>query len=98
MDRKSKYSESVKRKVVVVDDEYVNRQMLGFIISQQYYVIYAENGRDALEKIRSSEQDISLVLLDIMMPEMDGFEFLNIVKEDEKLRQIPVIVLTLFYR
>ena len=98
MDRKSKYSESVKRKVVVVDDEYVNRQMLGFIISQQYDVIYAENGRDALEKIRSSEQDISLVLLDIMMPEMDGFEFLNIVKEDEKLRQIPVIVLTLFYR
>ena len=98
MDRKSKYSESVKRKVIVVDDEYVNRQMLGFIISQQYDVIYAENGRDALEKIRSSEQDISLVLLDIMMPEMDGFEFLNIVKEDEKLRQIPVIVLTLFYR
>ena len=94
MDRKSKYSGSVKRKVVVVDDEYVNRQMLGFIISQQYDVIYAENGRDALEKIRESDQEISLVLLDIMMPEMDGFELMTVMKEDDQLKKIPIIVLT----
>lgn len=94
MDRKSRYSESMKRKVIVVDDEYVNRQMLGFIISQKYDVIYAENGRDALEKIRASEKEISLVLLDIMMPEMNGFELMEVMKADDELKQIPIIVLT----
>ena len=42
MDRKLKYSEGIKRKVLVVEDEYINRQMLGYIISQKYEVIYAE--------------------------------------------------------
>lgn len=94
MDRKTKYSEGIKRKVLVVDDEYVNRQMLGYIISQKYDVMYAENGRDALEKIRASKLELSLVLLDIMMPEMDGFELIEIMKADDSLKQIPIIVLT----
>lgn len=94
MDRKSRYSAGIKRKVIVVDDEYVNRQMLGFIISQKYDVMYAENGRDALEKIKTVKTELSLVLLDIMMPEMDGFELIKIMKDDEELRHIPIIVLT----
>lgn len=94
MDRKSRYSAGIKRKVIVVDDEYVNRQMLGFIISQQYDVIYAENGRDALEKIRETKSELSLVLLDIMMPEIDGFEVIRIMKEDAELKNIPIVVLT----
>ena len=94
MDRKSRYSAGIKRKVIVVDDEYVNRQMLGFIISQKYDVMYAENGRDALEKIKTVKTELSLVLLDIMMPEMDGFELIKIMKDDEELRHIPLIVLT----
>ena len=94
MDRKAKYQQGIKRKVLVVDDEYVNRQMLGYIISQQYDVLYAENGRDALEKIRAAKSDISLVLLDIMMPEMDGFELIQIMKDDDELKTIPIIVLT----
>lgn len=94
MDRKAKYQLGIKRKVLVVDDEYVNRQMLGYIISQQYDVLYAENGRDALEKIRATRTELSLVLLDIMMPEMDGFELIQIMKADDDLKSIPVIVLT----
>ena len=94
MDRKSKYQEGMKRKVIVVDDEYVNRQMLGYIISQKYDVIYAENGRDALDKIRETKRELSLVLLDIMMPEMDGFELIQIMKSDDELKDIPIIVLT----
>ncbi|MBR1598049.1 MAG: EAL domain-containing protein [Lachnospiraceae bacterium] len=94
MDRKAKYQLGIKRKVLVVDDEYVNRQMLGYIISQQYDVLYAENGRDALEKIRATRTELSLVLLDIMMPEMDGFELMQIMKGDDDLKSIPVIVLT----
>lgn len=94
MDRKTKYQQGMKRKVLVVDDEYVNRQMLGYIISQKYDVVYAENGRDALEKLRAAKSEISLVLLDIMMPEMDGFELIQIMKDDDELKSIPVIVLT----
>lgn len=94
MDRKSKYSENIKRKILIVDDEYVNRQMLGYIISRKYEVQYAENGRDALEKIRTLKKELSLVLLDILMPEMDGFELMTIMKEDEELKEIPIIVLT----
>lgn len=94
MDRKMKYSEGMKRKVIVVDDEYVNRQMLGYIISQKYEVMYAENGRVALEKIRMAKNELSLVLLDIMMPEMDGFELIDIMTKDDELKQIPIIVLT----
>ncbi|MBR6316110.1 MAG: EAL domain-containing protein [Lachnospiraceae bacterium] len=94
MDRRLKYSEHSKKLVLVVDDESVNRQMLGYIVSSEYEVIYAENGVDALEMIHSFRNTLSMILLDLLMPGMNGFELLEILKSDENLRQIPVIVLT----
>ena len=85
---------NIRRRVLVVDDEAVNRRLLGFIISRDYEVIYAENGAEALEKIRENETTLSLIMLDLLMPEMDGYELLEILRNDEHMRRIPVIVLT----
>ena len=83
-----------KRTVLVVDDEDVNRTMLGTIIEQKYNVIYAKDGMEALTQIRLNADSLSLVLLDILMPELDGYEVLKEIQSDSKLKKIPVIVLT----
>ena len=82
------------RTVMIVDDDQINREMLGFIIQDGYHLLYAENGLDALNQLRSRPQPVSLLLIDLKMPVMDGFELMQHLREDEKLRQIPVIVLT----
>ncbi|MCR4891199.1 MAG: EAL domain-containing protein [Lachnospiraceae bacterium] len=94
MEKVVRSTKDVKRNVLVVDDEFVNRQLLGFILSQDYEVLYAEDGKEALEKIREMKDTISLVFLDLLMPEIDGFEVLKTVSNDNELRHIPVIVLT----
>ena len=80
--------------VLVVDDHEINRDILGGILEDYYDVIYAENGREALEQIRAHINDLALVLLDLIMPEMNGFEVLRYVRNDEQMRKIPFIVLT----
>ena len=80
--------------VLVVDDQEINRDALGIILEDQYKILYAENGQEALEVIRAHADDLSIILLDLMMPVMNGFEVLQYVREDEELRKIPVIVLT----
>ncbi len=83
-----------ERKILIVDDEAINREILGNIIQSEYKVIYAENGKEALDKIRSEGSSISLVLLDLLMPVMDGNEVLKAMNEDGIIIDIPVIVLT----
>ena len=89
-----KASRFFKRTVLVVDDERINRQMLGTILEQEYTVLYAENGKDALEQLRLHADSVSLVLLDLLMPEVDGYEVLNFIEQSTELKKIPVIVLT----
>lgn len=88
------YHGEKKRKVLVVEDEAINRELLGNMLVDRYDVIYAENGQEALECIDRHDKKISLILLDLMMPVMDGFEFIKRHNEDESLSDIPVIVLT----
>ncbi len=83
-----------KRKVLVVDDEMINRMMLGNIVEKNYDVLYAENGQEALEIIRQNGKKLSAILLDLMMPVMDGFTLLETLKEEDLLKETPVIVLT----
>ena len=85
---------STRRTVLIVEDEAVNRELLGFILKDSYDVLYAENGQQAIEVIRGCSERISMVLLDIMMPVMDGIEYLKVRARDELLSSIPVIVLT----
>ena len=84
----------VKRKVLVVEDEYINREILSNILSREYDVHQAENGQDALEKLHSKDNNYSLILLDLIMPKMDGYEFLTVIREQEALNRIPIIVMT----
>ena len=79
--------------ILVVDDNEMNRDVLTRRLKRQDYVVHtAVDGRDALEKLK--QHDIDLMLLDIMMPEMDGIEVLETVKADQLLRHIPVIMIT----
>jgi adenylate cyclase len=77
--------------LLVVDDNKVNRLLLGRSLEQQgHRVDFAENGRQALEKM--SAQSFDLILLDIQMPELDGYQVLEKLAADLRLRDIPVIV------
>ena len=80
--------------VLVVDDQEINRDALGVTLEDYYEVIYAENGKEALELMNEHFDELSIVLLDLMMPVMNGYEVLERVKDDEQLKRIPIIVLT----
>ena len=83
-----------QRRILVVDDEPVNRELLVEILGGKYDVLEAENGRQALGLIRRNRATLSLVMLDIYMPEMDGFTVLETMRTDDELSYIPVVVLT----
>ncbi len=80
--------------IMIVDDNKINRVMLKKLLSAEYDVVEAENGRDALEKLEKSNYNISAILIDLVMPIMDGFEFLSVRRDNIKLNSIPVMVLT----
>ena len=88
------YKENIRRKVLIVEDEFVNQQILGQIISTDYEPLFANNGQEALDILYENTQEISLVLLDLNMPVMDGYQLMTIMKEEEILKRIPIIVLT----
>ena len=80
-------------RILVVDDVEMNRDLLSRRLRQQSHtVVTADNGREALEKIRAEPFD--LVLLDIMMPEMDGYQVLAELQGDPALKHIPVIMIS----
>lgn len=85
---------SHKKTVLIVEDEALNREILSVILSDTYETIEAENGMDALEILRAHKDDISLILLDLFMPVMDGYSFLDVLVHDKELSLIPVVVTT----
>jgi phosphoserine phosphatase RsbU/P len=85
--------EPVVETILVVDDDKTNRTLLSIILkNEEYRVVEAEDGRDALEK--GLTMPIDLVLLDIMMPKMDGYEACKRLKADPRTRDIPVVFLS----
>lgn len=83
-----------RKKILVVEDNELNRDLLALILSQEYDVLKAENGAEALDVLKQYGEAVSLILLDIVMPVMDGYTFLSIVKKDPAYSSIPVIVTT----
>src|SRR5258705_5367441 len=78
---------------MVVDDNRVNRLLLGRLLEQMGHTItFAENGRDALEAL--GQRRVDRVLLDIEMPEMDGYQVLEALAADQNLRHIPVVMMS----
>ncbi|WP_445082341.1 response regulator [Eggerthella lenta] len=79
---------------LIVDDSELNRSMLADILSDEYDIIEAENGLEAISQFEKHQFDISLVLLDIVMPEMDGFEVLAIMNKNKWIERVPVIIIS----
>src|SRR3990170_1933806 len=85
--------DSRKASILIVDDEERNLRLLGVILANYGYAFEtAKNGIEALEKTQAYKPD--LILLDIMMPEMDGYETCRRLKEDALTRHIPVVMVT----
>lgn len=84
-----------KRSILVVEDDEIERELLGEILSDEYIVITAKNGKEALELLNRPGLNISAVLLDIQMPVMNGYEFLEYLKRYSLFQEIPVIVTTM---
>jgi CheY-like chemotaxis protein len=79
--------------ILVVDDYPINRQRLSHLLKQQgHTVTVAENGREAIEIINN--QSLDIMLFDIIMPEMDGYQVLNYLKQNNMLQSLPVIVIS----
>lgn len=86
------HSADGRRLVLVVEDEAVNRAILGMILEKDYEVLFAENGEEALSVIDRKKGLLSLVILDLIMPVMPGLEVLRRIKADPDTRDLPVIV------
>ncbi len=85
---------NLKRKVLIVEDEEINQMILGSMLEDDYEILYASDGNEALEKVKTHTEDLAIVLLDLRMPKLGGMEVLKVMKEEEELRGVPVIVMT----
>lgn len=85
---------SSKRRVLIVDDEKTNRKILSKILSEDYEVLEADNGATALKMLQKPDHHIDVVLLDLLMPEFDGFDFLRVFSETGQSDNVPVVVTT----
>lgn len=83
-----------KKRVLVVEDNELNRELLCQILSQEYDVLQAENGQAAMDILKEHKNSISLIFLDVVMPVMDGYTFLDKLRADSSMSFIPVVVTT----
>ena len=85
---------NVRKHILIADDMETNREILGDLLEEDYDIVYAADGVEALDILRSRKDDIALVILDLYMPNMTGREVMSHMQVDEELMTIPVIVLT----
>jgi diguanylate cyclase (GGDEF)-like protein len=83
---------STKARILIVDDDKISLRLLAGLLKQDYILEQAESGKQALEMIESNPPD--LILLDVMMPEMDGFQVIHKLKSNQSTQNIPVIFIT----
>ena len=83
-----------KTQILLVDDSNMNRMLLREILGDGYHILEAENGQECLETLRAEAGNIALVLLDINMPVMDGFEVLKAMNANHTIEDIPVIMIS----
>ena len=84
----------MRKTILIVDDNRLNIRTLSDILVGEYDIISASNGKEGLELLREKRKDIVLVILDIIMPVMDGIEFLKEYVKDDNIKNLPVIVVT----
>lgn len=81
-----------RRSLLVVEDEEINREILGVILAAEYDVIFAEDGVEALQTLQEYKDSLSLILLDLIMPKMSGMEVLGRIRAQPEYQDIPIIV------
>ncbi len=84
----------MRSKVLIVDDLELNRDMLTAILEKDYPILQADGGRKAISMIQKHQDEIAVVLLDLIMPEVDGFAVLEVMRNQSWLKAIPVLVIT----
>ena len=94
MERASKRADKERRLILIVEDEFISREMLRVAIQDDYDLLLAATGQEAVDHIRANGNRISLILLDLNLPDMSGMEILGRLREREDQYSIPVIVLT----
>lgn len=87
-------SKAYKYRILIVDDSEMNREILTEILNEEYDILEADSGETCIDMLRKYETGISLVLLDIVMPGMDGFGVLNYMNRHHYLEDIPVIMIS----
>ena len=80
--------------ILIVDDVKMNRKMIHNIFMNDFHILEAENGERAIEVLEEYNSSIAVILLDIVMPKMDGFEVIEIIKEKGYNTQIPIVLIT----
>jgi two-component system alkaline phosphatase synthesis response regulator PhoP len=85
-------AEANKKKVLIVDDEPGVRELVQRILSKSYAVLEAQDGAEAVDMSRSQKPDI--ILMDMMMPKVDGLTACYLIKKDEATKKIPVVMIT----
>ena len=83
-----------RRRILIVEDDYVNQETLKATLGDTYDIIIAETGEKALEIIRASHKTLSVVLLDLILPGIKGIDVLTSIKNDPEYSHLPVIVMT----
>lgn len=84
----------IKNTILVVDDKSINRFMLAEMFRDSFNIIEASGGKEAIEMIEAYGDSLGLILLDIIMPDIDGFGVLDYLKENDMLKRVPVILVT----
>ncbi|MCI8852506.1 MAG: diguanylate cyclase [Lachnospiraceae bacterium] len=90
----SRENANVRKKILIVDDSEINRSLLSDMLSDEFDILEAENGMEASAILNNQEQEISLMLLDIVMPVMDGFEMLAVMNKNGWIKSIPVVMIS----
>lgn len=83
-----------KQLIMIVDDSEINREILASILEEDYQIIEAENGEDCLRLLQKYGTEISLILLDIVMPGMNGFQVLHDMNKNHWIEDVPVIMIS----
>ena len=83
-----------KQKILIADDSEMNRELLAAILEEEYDIIQANDGVQAVDCLQRQAEEISLLLLDIVMPHMDGFEVLSYMNKEHWIDAIPVVIIS----
>lgn len=84
----------MKKQILIVDDVEYNRDILSDVLEEEYNIITASNGKDAIELLKEKYDEIDALLLDLIMPEVDGFGVLDFIRDNNLTDKIPVLIIS----